>query len=505
MTDLQFINISLTLTRVFILTLLSFLLFSVSVFADDVLINEDSPLDSSSGVSSPLSADLDQQELYSFAEGLAAEMVSQNVITAAAATDYTQLIYNLLVTNFNSSNSGTFSNYLYTLKSIFVGGNGYVANVPTMGLYELIMKMYIQLVENSTGGGYSSTTLRGMIMLMADYILGYPDDNPDFALSLPGQLTQLYNIEVGSNYQLSLIKSDTANLLSSVQSLNSISWQTVSSSNFEFFGTSLTLEGEYDTVNKSGNDLFVKVRFGTLNSASIYSIVDAWYSQPNTFEHTSVDFYYHSNLSDSPVLLDDIYCFVMSNRLIFSSLPEVFKNRYIILHFHNDDIVCVYNNKYTPSLQYISGTDYRGWGLRQNFSVFHIEQLLNNLNSELAPTDITAAREASKEVINDTLDNFTGSGSAAVKKSDSSALKDVSSGLRSGLNADGSVSYALSVFDTSSDFWSWFSSSVFSEVNGSSRSRSLRSAPRSVSDDGWDIIDANSFNQNELNNLIRGD
>lgn len=80
-----------------------------------------------------------------------------------------------------------------------------------------------------------------------------------------------------------------------------------------------------------------------------------------------------------------------------------------------------------------------------------------NLSLMYADDDMIEAKEASQEVIQDTLDNFTGSGAGAAKKSQTSGAKDISAGLQSGLDAGGSTGDALDVFSPANAFWGWFS------------------------------------------------
>ena len=110
-----------------------------------------------------------------------------------------------------------------------------------------------------------------------------------------------------------------------------------------------------------------------------------------------------------------------------------------------------------------------------------------------------AAENASQQVINDTLNNFTGSGTGAAKSSDSNAMKDVSGSLQSGLNAGGSVSGATGVFNSSGDFWKWFSQENSNYINNPYPAPVV-SPTRGAGDE---IVDFLTSNSNELQDLLR--
>lgn len=110
-----------------------------------------------------------------------------------------------------------------------------------------------------------------------------------------------------------------------------------------------------------------------------------------------------------------------------------------------------------------------------------------------------AAEDASSQVINSTLNNFTGSGSGAAKSSDSNAMKDVSGSLQSGLNSGGSVSGATGVFNSGSDFWGWFSQQNSNYINNPYPAPVV-SPTRGYGDE---IVDFLTPNSNELQDLLR--
>lgn len=130
--------------------------------------------------------------------------------------------------------------------------------------------------------------------------------------------------------------------------------------------------------------------------------------------------------------------------------------------------------------------------------LYSIRDDIADLAYMYADEDMIAKKQESQSVINETLDNFTGSGSASAKGSDVGGMKDMSGAIQGGLNAGGSVSGATSVFSNSSDLWSWFSQQNYNDINNISshnNTRFLRSSPVNIPD----VVDFYSINQIDLN------
>lgn len=116
---------------------------------------------------------------------------------------------------------------------------------------------------------------------------------------------------------------------------------------------------------------------------------------------------------------------------------------------------------------------------------FFVHHLGNNVDDYILDKKLE-----SQEVIEETLDDFSGNGSASVKKADTSSAKDTSNALRSGLSTGGSSSDTFEVFNITSDFFRFFSQDCYDYVNGvsdlpvsdfNSRSRSYDSYPDFIS------------------------
>lgn len=125
---------------------------------------------------------------------------------------------------------------------------------------------------------------------------------------------------------------------------------------------------------------------------------------------------------------------------------------------------------------------------------------IGNLAEMYADDDMLAAKEASQPVIQETLDSFTGDGAGAAKVSDAAGMKGVSSSVRSGLDAGGSVSGATSVFSDNNHIWEWFSQTNYNNINGIPNNTRLLKSSSSAPD----VPDFYSQNQEELQRLLRG-
>ena len=124
---------------------------------------------------------------------------------------------------------------------------------------------------------------------------------------------------------------------------------------------------------------------------------------------------------------------------------------------------------------------------------------LQDLADYLVSPEKQAAEDASDPVIEETLDGFTGNGSAAAKRSDSRAMKDVSGSLQNGLNSGGSVSGATGVFNSGSDFWGWFTQQNSNYINNPYPAPVVSPTRGS----GDEIVDFLTPNSNELQDLLR--
>lgn len=124
-----------------------------------------------------------------------------------------------------------------------------------------------------------------------------------------------------------------------------------------------------------------------------------------------------------------------------------------------------------------------------------INSNIQTLVDVYASPDVIAAKEQQQAYEDQTISDFTGSGSAAASGSDATNMKNVSGAIKSGLDSGGSVSNALGVFNTSGGLWDWFSQSNYDEINGT-QTRSRESE---------EYIDFYNTNREELERLLMED
>lgn len=147
----------------------------------------------------------------------------------------------------------------------------------------------------------------------------------------------------------------------------------------------------------------------------------------------------------------------------------------VIIKIHLNDLLYITNSGVQlVSSRYLIDSDTVRYNTYQNISypIYLVHNNLIKIYNDLfkisryfASDSKLAAEEASQQVIDSTLEDFTGSGSAAAKVSDSKAMKDVSGSIKSGLDTGASVSNATSVFNTGSDLWGWFTRENYNNIN----------------------------------------
>lgn len=125
-----------------------------------------------------------------------------------------------------------------------------------------------------------------------------------------------------------------------------------------------------------------------------------------------------------------------------------------------------------------------------------IEHNVQLLADRFIDSDVQAAEQASQGVIDDTLTGFTGNGSAAAKVSDSTAMKNMSGSVQSGLSTGASASNATSVFSNTT-FWSWFTQATSNGINNAYPAPTVTQTR-----DGDQVVDFLSRNENDLHDLL---
>lgn len=143
-----------------------------------------------------------------------------------------------------------------------------------------------------------------------------------------------------------------------------------------------------------------------------------------------------------------------------------------------------------------------------NNSLLHIDNdmhlgydILNTFKELYASDDLINAKENQQQYEDQIIEDFTGSGSAAAKASDATSAKDISSAVSSGLNSGGSINNSLTVFNSNSGFWGWFSQENSVLINTLSSQNRFRS---SGSGSDWVLDDPYQRNAQELQSIIGG-
>lgn len=166
--------------------------------------------------------------------------------------------------------------------------------------------------------------------------------------------------------------------------------------------------------------------------------------------------------SSIPLQYQYIYKYIDNNyrvHFIVKLVEAIQVNQWVRIRFTTTGSVRIVslpvNYHFTAKYLPFDSLDYQVMDIALNTSNNH--DILSAFKEIYASDKELEARKASQQVIDQTLDDFTGSGSASVKVNDISSAKDVSNALRSGLNTGGSSSDVLSIFTPSNSFWGWFS------------------------------------------------
>lgn len=180
---------------------------------------------------------------------------------------------------------------------------------------------------------------------------------------------------------------------------------------------------------------------------------------------------------------------------------------YMSLNTISNSSYAYLNNTVSSAVSFIPSSNPDYWRLYDFFNSTKSMSALSALQEMYADESMIAAKDESKEVIDDTLDGFTGDSKAAVQKSQTSSMKGLSSDMQDGLNGGGDVSNATGVFTTSSPFWGWFSKSNSDNINGIVSSGSgAAKAPQRVSIDSPDFVpDFKSLRDAEYWHLLGGE
>lgn len=316
----------------------------------------------------------------------------------------------------------------------------------------------------------------------------------DFASLIYSSTSQIHADGQNITYQLTQTNSklDTVNSsISSISSSMSDSYDLLD----DIAGYSSTISNRLSTI-KNMNWTSAGSVVGLSNTLNGSLISSSGYQTGDLFFKFHVNGYSSSNLPGLLQLFVPVICpwdsttqNYVSNYAIVNTSGDVITEDIEVITFHNGYYFICYdfynqtrndNNDYilrfsvgdVPSYySYGSGTvrslpintfDYHVWAMRHytKKDSDYLEYLANNL----VDPSVQAAREESQEIIDDTLDGFTGDGSAAPSRDDTGSMKGISGSVRSGLDTGASAGDAVSVF-SNGDFWGWFSQSNSDQIN----------------------------------------
>lgn len=308
------------------------------------------------------------------------------------------------------------------------------------------------------------------------------------------------------------ISQSTSQSNTTLQSINSkltnYSWTSSPVSNIT---VRTSIDGTPISSNVSGFDFYVSLSFD--------SSFDSYL--PNVFRiFFPIERFTSTGVSDQSFIhIPELSCFVNNNRYQLN-VPDYFIEQtatgfyayffgfnpystdYYTFHIHLDkDATYRYWTSVSASYIPFNTDDYQFmktafYQQKSANSFGSIDQNVQLLADRFIDSDVQAAEQASQGVIDDTLTGFTGNGSAAAKVSDSTAMKNMSGSVQSGLSTGASASNATSVFSNTT-FWSWFTQATSNGINNAYPAPTV-----SQSRDGDQVVDFLSRNENDLHDLL---
>lgn len=487
------------ITKISSFALLCSLLLVTSIFADsDSLESESAPFDS---------MNLEHQELMAISRELAALAPA-----ATTDTDYTQYIYNLLIACMSTSDNAS-STYVLPRISSYLSTIMSRVNTTNTRL-NTINNNLVAWFDSGT----NSYNIYELLLSLCEEMGVLTNTGPNLLTQLgniASRLTDIYNADYSS-----LIYSDVVDIVSNTDNINT-SLTSLNSNVINLENLNFLRSGSLNYVSYAGGSQLpsnTSINQTTYFTYTFNSIVPS-------FGRFYVPIYQYSQYYSKSYIKNIDFFFLESSGSLtkFKQQPKYYivQSGYGLYIYTPDFVNVVGTGSVVLRFEFTSGVSYtfRGnsFGFSDSLSFDSIDyQLLKIAFSQDAQTDALsklqkvlasdkklAAEEASQEVIDDTLDGFTGSGSAAPSKSDTGSMKSISGDLKSGLNGGGSVSNATSVFSSNGGFWDWFTQSNYNNINNiPSNTRNIK---KSKSNSNDEIIDFYSLNAEELQLLLEGE
>lgn len=481
------------------------MLLVTSIFADsDSFESESAPFDS---------MNLEHQELMAISRELAALAPA-----ATTDTDYSQYIYNLLIACMSTSDNASstyvlprISSYLSTIMSrvnttntrLNTINNNLVAwfdsGTNSYNMYELLLSLCEEMGVLTNTGPNLLTQLGNIASRLTDIY------NADYSSLIYSDVSDINSAMSSIDSGISSIDTGISDINNNISSMKNLNWLNIGN----YMGMTNSFTGSYLSAgNLPAGEYYVWFNTGYSdmrqayyrffipfsyeyynNNIQIVDIVDYYSPQPNT------QYKHYNFIADYDFNRRGIWVYVRDFSVDSSSIRVVIKIK------TNRTLSYTPSAAISPSYLPFDTFDYQI--LKMAFDIDRQSTYLEKLQKVLANDKKLAAEEASQEVIDDTLDGFTGSGSAAPSKSDTGSMKSISGDLKSGLNGGGSVSNATSVFSSNGGFWDWFTQSNYNNINNiPSNTRNIK---KSKSNSNDDIIDFYSLNAEELQLLLDGE
>lgn len=485
----------------------------------------------------PLAPDLDQQILYSLSNDIAESAASSGIIPLAATADYSQQIYlylqSYLPTLYTNSNSNTqnIADIEAVLKILLRQLNDGMESLTSPSLYDLIEGIHEQLIPaessfnltlndmiftilyrlfgNTTiGDGNLLSDIRSIMSqngLIASYLYNINEKTKDYTTLFNtnnSHLNTIRSYSVSINNFLKNFTFTNVPQTTKLYSLDNITYETIDNISGSFSGDIyFTIDSNLNSSDSFIYHVKLPIVGGVLANVRYYPNISV-FTNNNYPQYNLKNTIYYIDSSSSTL---DIY--FVAPRFLYSgnSYFYIMIEDSLTTYFSSfKDIQFEFISNANQNKEYYSFLDFMINYNNQN-NTFNISNDIHDLKEVYASDKELSSRKASQDVINETLDDFTGSGSAAAKKSDVSSAKDISNSLRSGLNSGGSMSDALSVLSPASSFWGWFSqdNANYFIVLTPSNNRSLRNTS---SNEGFiiDIPDYQYMNDLEYFNFVGG-
>lgn len=481
-------------------TCVLFGLSSAPIFAA----SEDSP---SSEVSSWLAPDLDSVQAKALAEQLSDRAVAVDYTT----TDIYNLLYNAMRGEvYNSSYSlPKIASYTNRIAQILYGSG---QSVPATSLYSRV------------------NTINSNI---SDLFHAVVDGNSTNIPVGPGIRQMLYGIDSGGNWEtlfdtsqdsrdlLQLIYAmsgqihgdgqNNSSYLSSInQSISALPNGTIPWSSYgTFVGCSTGLNNSYLSGSSSGTTFYYTFSPSSYNNlpAIFYFDLPAYISADNYTIDTvnpQIDFYFtNASFSTKSLIRDIRVSSVLTDRRNIRVYVYNLPVRYTSYNFTIKVSTSTnqnFNSSLSSAFMALPSSSEFYYSVLDDYYLSQLGDMsddVHTLTEYFANSSKAQAEEASSAVIDDTLDGFTGNGSAAAKTSDTGSMKNMSGSIQNGLNSGASASNAASVFSNQT-FWSWFTQATSDGINNAYPAPVVQNTRGS----GDYVPDFLSGNESELQDLL---